>query len=151
MEFKLHSRIPAHRRPAAGNRSSGKRLQRRQPIPDFAGGYGLWQDLHHGQRHPANYRSRPSSLLTIRRWRDSSTASSRSSSRRTRWSILSPTTTTTSRKPTSLPQTPTLPRIPAINDEIDKLRLSATASLAERKDVIVVASVSCIYGLGSPG
>lgn len=38
----------------------------------------------------------------------------------------------------------------AINEEIDKLRLSATASLAERKDVIVVASVSCIYGLGSP-
>ncbi len=38
----------------------------------------------------------------------------------------------------------------AINDEIDKLRLSATAALTERKDVIVVASVSCIYGLGSP-
>lgn len=38
----------------------------------------------------------------------------------------------------------------SINDEIDKLRLSATASLVERKDVIVVASVSCIYGLGSP-
>lgn len=38
----------------------------------------------------------------------------------------------------------------AINEEIDKLRLSATASLIERKDVIVVASVSCIYGLGSP-
>jgi excinuclease ABC subunit B len=38
----------------------------------------------------------------------------------------------------------------AINDEIDKLRLSATASLTERKDVVVVASVSCIYGLGSP-
>ena len=38
----------------------------------------------------------------------------------------------------------------SINDEIDKLRLSATASLSERKDVIVVASVSCIYGLGSP-
>ncbi|MDD3368966.1 MAG: excinuclease ABC subunit UvrB [Lachnospiraceae bacterium] len=38
----------------------------------------------------------------------------------------------------------------AINDEIDKLRLSATASLTERKDVIVIASVSCIYGLGSP-
>lgn len=36
------------------------------------------------------------------------------------------------------------------NDEIDKLRLSATASLTERRDVIVVASVSCIYGLGSP-
>ena len=38
----------------------------------------------------------------------------------------------------------------AINEEIDKLRLSATASLSERKDVIVVASVSCIYGIGSP-
>ena len=37
-----------------------------------------------------------------------------------------------------------------INDEIDKLRLSATASLSERRDVVVVASVSCIYGLGSP-
>ena len=37
-----------------------------------------------------------------------------------------------------------------INDEIDKLRHSATASLTERKDVIVVSSVSCIYGLGSP-
>lgn len=36
------------------------------------------------------------------------------------------------------------------NDEIDKLRLSATASLGERNDVIVVASVSCIYGLGAP-
>ena len=38
----------------------------------------------------------------------------------------------------------------AINEEIDRLRLSATASLTERKDVIVIASVSCIYGLGSP-
>ena len=38
----------------------------------------------------------------------------------------------------------------AINEEIDKLRHSATAALAERKDVIIVSSVSCIYGLGSP-
>ena len=38
----------------------------------------------------------------------------------------------------------------SINDEIDKLRHSATAALTERKDVIIVASVSCIYGLGSP-
>src|SRR5207248_6972439 len=37
-----------------------------------------------------------------------------------------------------------------INDEIDRLRLSATRSLFERRDVIIVASVSCIYGLGSP-
>lgn len=39
----------------------------------------------------------------------------------------------------------------SINDEIDKLRHSATASLFERRDVIIVASVSCIYGLGDPG
>ena len=38
----------------------------------------------------------------------------------------------------------------AVNDEIDKLRNSATCALAERRDVIVVASVSCIYGLGAP-
>ena len=38
----------------------------------------------------------------------------------------------------------------SINEEIDRLRLSATASLLERRDVIVVSSVSCIYGLGEP-
>ena len=38
----------------------------------------------------------------------------------------------------------------AINEEIDKLRLSATASLSERRDVIIISSVSCIYGIGSP-
>jgi len=37
-----------------------------------------------------------------------------------------------------------------INEELDKLRLSATRSLFERRDAIIVASVSCIYGLGSP-
>ena len=38
----------------------------------------------------------------------------------------------------------------SVNEEIDKLRLSATAALIERRDVIAVASVSCIYGLGEP-
>ncbi len=38
----------------------------------------------------------------------------------------------------------------AVNDEIDKLRLSATAALSERRDVIIISSVSCIYGIGSP-
>lgn len=38
----------------------------------------------------------------------------------------------------------------SINDEIDKLRHSATSSLFERQDVLIVASVSCIYGLGNP-
>ena len=47
-------------------------------------------------------------------------------------------------------QTPTLRKTLPVNDEIDKLRLSATAAMSERKDVIIVSSVSCIYGLGSP-
>jgi excinuclease ABC subunit B len=50
-----------------------------------------------------------------------------------------------------VPQTDTyIEKDASINDEIDKLRHSATSSLVERRDVIVVASVSCIYGLGSP-
>lgn len=50
-----------------------------------------------------------------------------------------------------VPQTDTfIEKDAQINDEIDKLRHSATSSLFERKDVIIVASVSCIYGLGSP-
>lgn len=50
-----------------------------------------------------------------------------------------------------LPQTDTyIEKDMSVNDEIDKLRHSATCSLAERSDVIVVASVSCIYGLGAP-
>ena len=38
----------------------------------------------------------------------------------------------------------------SVNEEIDKLRLKATSSLMTRKDVIVISSVSCIYGIGSP-
>lgn len=50
-----------------------------------------------------------------------------------------------------VPQTDTyIEKDSSINDEIDKLRHSATAALLERKDVIIVASVSCIYGLGAP-
>lgn len=50
-----------------------------------------------------------------------------------------------------VPQTDTfIEKDAQINDEIDKLRHSATSALFERDDVIIVASVSCIYGLGSP-
>lgn len=50
-----------------------------------------------------------------------------------------------------MPQTDTyIEKDASINDEIDKLRHSATSSLFEREDVIIIASVSCIYGLGSP-
>src|SRR5216117_2032599 len=50
-----------------------------------------------------------------------------------------------------IPQTDTyIEKDSAINDEIDRLRHSATQALLERRDVVIVASVSCIYGLGSP-
>ena len=50
-----------------------------------------------------------------------------------------------------IPQTDTyIAKDASINEEIEKLRLAATSSLVERRDVIIVASVSCIYGLGSP-
>ena len=50
-----------------------------------------------------------------------------------------------------VPQTDTfIEKDSSINDEIDKLRHSATSALFERRDVIIIASVSCIYGLGSP-
>ena len=50
-----------------------------------------------------------------------------------------------------IPQTDTyIEKDSSINDEIERLRLSATNSLINRRDVIIVASVSCIYGLGSP-
>ena len=71
------------------------------------------------------------------------------SSRRTRSSTSSPTTTTTSRRPTSRAPTPTSRRNSQINDQIDRMRHSATRALLERDDVIIVASVSCIYGIGS--
>ena len=51
-----------------------------------------------------------------------------------------------------IPQTDTyIEKDASINDRLDRLRLSATTSLMSRKDVIIVASVSCIYNLGSPG
>ena len=49
-----------------------------------------------------------------------------------------------------LQQIPLLKKDASINDEIDQLRHSATSSLFERDDVIIIASVSCIYGLGNP-
>ena len=59
-------------------------------------------------------------------------------------------TTTINLKHTCLQQIPLLKKDASINDEIDQLRHSATSSLFERDDVIIIASVSCIYGLGNP-
>src|SRR5439155_26122474 len=50
-----------------------------------------------------------------------------------------------------VPQTDTyIEKDSSVNDEIDRLRHSATSAMLQRKDVLIVASVSCIYGLGSP-
>ncbi len=76
--------------------------------------------------------------------------SSASSSRRTRSSTSSATSTTTSRRRTSRGRDTYIEKDSSRNDEIDRLRHAATHALFERRDVIIVASVSCIYGLGAP-
>ena len=84
------------------------------------------------------------------RWPPSWPTSSGSSSRTTGSSTSSATTTTTSPRPTWRPRDTYIEKDSSVNDEIERLRHSTTASLLTRRDVIVVASVSCIYGLGSP-
>ena len=69
---------------------------------------------------------------------------------RTRSSTSSPTTTTTSPRPTSRPPTSTSRRTPRSTRTSRALRLRATSSLMEREDVVIVATVSAIYGLGDP-
>ena len=116
--------------------------------PGAARRHRLGQDLHHGAGDRGT--QRPALILRpTRRWPRSSTASSRASSPTTRSSISSPTTTTTSPKPTCRAPTPTSRRNRSINEQIDRMRHAATRALLERDDVIIVASVSCIYGIGS--
>lgn len=66
------------------------------------------------------------------------------------WSISSPTMIITSRSPISPSKDQYIEKDALINPKIEQMRLAATASLPSRRDVIVVASVSCIYGLGNP-
>ena len=87
---------------------------------------------------------------TTRRSRRSSITNSKPFSRPTRSNISSAITITTSPKPTFPSSDVYIEKEATINDELDKLRLSATRSLFERRDCVIVASVSCIYGLGSP-
>ena len=74
----------------------------------------------------------------------------RSSSRRTRSSTSSATTTTSSPRRTCRARDTYIEKDSSRNDEIDRLRHNATRALFERRDVIIVASVSCIYGIGAP-
>jgi excinuclease ABC subunit B len=89
-------------------------------------------------------------LRITRRWLRSYAANSGSFSPTTLWSTSSAITTIISRRHIYRPRTHISRKDSSINDEIDKLRHSATAALFERRDVIIVASVSCIYGLGDP-
>ena len=89
-------------------------------------------------------------LRPTRRWRRSCTASFASSSPRTRWSISSATTTTTSPKAYVPQRDLFIEKDSAINEHIEQMRLSCTKSLMERRDVVIVATVSAIYGIGEP-
>ena len=144
------SRPISSRRATSRRRStSWSRACRRRARPGAARRHRLGQDLHHGAGHRGDAAPGDSSSRPTRRWPRSSTASSRASSPTTRSSISSPTTTTTSPRPTSRAPTPISRRNRSINEQIDRMRHSATRALLERDDVIVVASVSCIYGIGS--
>ena len=70
--------------------------------------------------------------------------------RKTRSSILFPTTITTSPKPTCRRATCSSRKTRSINEHIEQMRLSATKSLLERRDVVIVCTVSAIYGIGDP-
>ena len=147
--IKMVSRFRARRRPAAGDQGSRLRRLGSRAHAGAARRHRLRQDLHHGQGDRGDAAPCPHPRAQQDARRAALFASSRNSSRRTRSSISSPTTTTTSRRPTSRAPTPSSRRKSSINEQIDRMRHSATRSLLERDDVIIVASVSCIYGIGS--
>ena len=103
-------------------------------MPDAAGGYRLWENLHHGERTLA-----AQLYGEFKEFFPNNAVEYFVSY----YDYYQPEA--------YVPSSDTyIAKDSSINEEIDKLRLSATASLVERKDVIIVASVSCIYGLGSP-
>ena len=149
-DFQPRRPLRAHRRPA-GRRSSAS------PTGSPAGCATrcCWAPPGRARRSrsPGSSRRRTgrrSSWPTTRRWRPSSTRSSATSSRTTRSSTSSATSTTTSPRRTCPRSDTYIEKDSSRNEEIDKLRHAATKALFERRDVIIVASVSCIYGLGAP-
>ena len=140
--FRLVSDYAAGRRPAGGDRASWPPASiARERDQVLLGVTGSRQDLHHGAGSSRRPSARRWSWRTTRPWPRSSTASSSPSSRTTRSSTSSATTTTTSPRPTSRAPTPTSRRTRRINEQIDRMRHSATRAILERDDVIVVASV----------
>ena len=149
-QFQLVSPYAAGRRSAAGDREARRGLAPGARAPDAARRHRLRQDVHHGQRHrPASSGPR-SSCRTTRRWPPSSTRSSRTSSRTTPSTTSSATTTTTSPKPTSRSATSTSRRTPRSTRTSTACAWPRPAPWSAARTSIIVASVSCIYGLGSP-
>ena len=118
-------------------------------MPDFTGGYGFWKDVYDGQRDRAvaetdtGYRHNKTLAAQLygefkEMFPDNAVEYFVSYYDYYQPEAYVPSSDTYIAKDSS------------INEEIDKLRLSATASLIERRDVIIISSVSCIYGLGEP-
>ena len=118
--------------------------------PGSAGRHRLRQNVHHGQDHRSRRAGRRWCWRTTKRWPRSSITSSRTFFPHNAveyfvsyYDYYQPEA--------YIPSGDVyIEKEATINDELDKLRLSATRSLFERRDCVIVASVSCIYGLGSP-
>ena len=148
-KFQLVSNYRPHRGPAPGHPAAGGGAEHRHEGADFAGRHRLGQDLHHGKRHcpgePAHLGAGPQQdpgaqlCSEFREFFPNNAVEYFVSY----YDYYQPEA--------YIPQTDTyIEKDSAINDEIDKLRHSATSALSERRDVIIVASVSCIYSLGDP-
>ena len=121
-----------------------------KPSPDTARGHWFGKDVSPLPMSSGNSTGRLLSCPTTRLWQRSFTASSNSFSRTTRSNTSSAISIITSLE-AYIPRTDTyIEKDSSINEEIERLRLSAVSSLLSRRDTIVVASVSCIYGLASP-
>ena len=125
-------------------------LTKRLQAPDAARRHRQRQDLHHGQRHRARAAPDAGHRATTRPWPPSSA---------TEFKEFFPDNAVEYfvsyydyyQPEAYIPRTDTyIEKDADINDEIDKLRHAATRALFERRDVLIVASVSCIYGLGEP-
>ena len=137
MSFDLKDRHVADGRPAGGDPpSSLKGLHRGDPPSAASRGNGDRQDVHHRQRRRIRSTDRPSFSPTTKRSPPSCTRSSKSFSPTTRSNTSSATTITISPRPTSRTPTRISRKDSLINDEIDRMRHSATRSLLERNDVL---------------
>ena len=149
-EFRLDPIFtPAADQPKAIDEIAAAR-RRRRALRDAARRHRHRQDDDDGGRSSSACSARRSCSPTTRRSPRSCATSSARSSPTTRSSTSSPTTTTTSPRPTSRRKDLYIEKDSAINQEVDRLRHAATAALFARRDVIIVASVSAIFGLGSP-